>query len=109
MNKIKKDIDNLFEEIKKTHTYKNYLLSKEQLNVNEEIIDIINRIKKYQVKITKKYSDDLELELKELYDKLNSYPLYQSYLEYKEELNNMIANITKEFNLYFEDILELNL
>ena len=109
MNNIKKDIDNLFDKITKEDIYKNYISSKKQLNNNKEIIEIINKIKEYQVKITNNYSDKLEAEIKELYNKLNSYPLYQSYIEYKEELNNMLANITKEFNLYFEDILELNL
>lgn len=109
MNNIKKDIDILFEEIKKSSIYKNYILCKEQLNNNKEIIDIIKKIKEYQVKITNNYSDELELKIKELYNKLNSYPLYQSYIEYKEELNNELSNIVSEFNLYFKDILDLNL
>ncbi len=109
MNNINKEIDELFEEIKKSIVYKNYISSKNQLNNNKEIMDIINKIKDNQVKITKKHSNELEIEITKLYNELNKYPLYQSYLEYKEELNNMIANITKEFNLYFEDILELNL
>lgn len=109
MNNIKKEIDELFDEIKDSNLYKNYISSKNQLNSNNEIKGIINEIKEYQVKITNNYSNELDLEIKKLYNQLNSYPLYQSYLEYKEELNNMLANIIKEFNLYFKDILDLNL
>ena len=109
MNTIKKEIDELFDEINDSNLYKNYISSKKQLDNNKEIKEIISKIKEYQVKITNNYSDELDLEIKKLYNQLNSCPLYQSYLEYKEELNNMLANIIKEFNLYFKDILDLNL
>ena len=109
MNNIKKQIDELFDEIKESLIYQNYISSKKQLNENEEIKEIITKIKEYQVKITNNYSDELELEIKKLYNQLNSYPLYQSYLEYKEELNNELSNLIKEFNLYLKDMLDLNL
>lgn len=109
MNNTRNEIDELFDEIKKTDIYINYISCKKQLQGNEEIINIINEIKENQIKITRKYNNKLDIEIKKLYNKLYSYPIYQSYLEYKEDMNNLLESIAKEFNYYFKEILDLNL
>lgn len=101
-------IDELFAELKETDAYKNYISAKKQLEDNKEIIDIITNIKRLQKIAVNNKDDIIEKELKELYGKLNFYPLYQSYLEYKEELETKLQIISKTFNDYFFEILNLN-
>lgn len=107
MDNIKKDIDELFKEIDNSEVYKNYLSSKKQLECNKEITDLVNNIKRLQKIATNNKDEQVELELKDLYNKLNSYPLYQSYLTYKEELNNMLTEVSDTFSNYFNDMLKI--
>ena len=50
----------------------------------------------------------MENKLKSLYLKLESYPVYQSYLNIKEELENELFEIKENFELYFKDILNID-
>ena len=107
MNKIKEDIDKLFCELKEKEVYKNYVSVKKQLEDNEEISNIINEIRRLQKIVTNNKDANVEIELKKLYDKLNSYPIYQSYLSIKEELEEELFNIKEPLEKYFNDILKL--
>ena len=108
MNNVKKEIDNLFKEIKQTTLYKDYLRSKRQLEENDEIMNVISEIKRLQKIGTNNKDDIIEENIKYLYIKLESYPLYQSYLVLKEELENKLNNISNSFNNYFYELLKLD-
>ena len=108
MDNIKKEIDNLFNELKESTLYKDYLSAKKQLEKNTEIMDIIDEIKRLQKIATNNKDDVVEKSIKDLYIKLEGYPIYQSYLILKEELENKLYNISKSFNNYFSDILKLD-
>lgn len=108
MNNIKKDIDDLFDELKETILYKDYLSAKNQLEENTEIMDIINEIKRLQKIATNNKDNIIEKSIKDLYIKLEGYPLYESYLILKEELENKLYNISNSFSNYFNDILKLD-
>lgn len=107
MNNIKKDIDDLFDELKETTLYKDYLSAKKQLEENTEIMDIINEIKRLQKIATNNKDYVIEKNIKDLYKKLNEYPLYQSYIILKEELENELFNISNSFDNYFCNLLKL--
>ncbi len=107
MNKIKENIDELFCDLKEKEVYKNYVSVKKQLEENEEISNIINDIRRLQKIVTNNKDANVEIELKKLYDKLNSYPIYQSYLSIKEELEEELFNIKEPLEKYFNDILKL--
>ena len=108
MDNIKKDIDSLFDEIKESKLYKDYISAKIQLEENKEIMDIINEIKRLQKIVTNNKDEIIEKSIKDLYIKLDSYPIYQSYLIFKEELENVLYNISNSFSNYFSDILKLD-
>ena len=108
MDNIKKEIDSLFDEIKESKLYKDYISAKKQLEENEEIMEIINEIKRLQKIATNNKDDIIEKNIKDLYMKLESYPLYQSYLILKEELENKLYNISSSFSSYFNDLLKLD-
>lgn len=107
-NDIAIKIDELFDDLKETNVYKNYMSAQMQLKSNKEITDIIEKIKRLQRIAVNNKDEVIEKELKDLYRKLNSYPLYQSYIEYKEELEYSLQIISKTFNNYFSKLLMLN-
>ena len=105
MSDIEEKINELFDELKNKDIYLNYIKAKEQLKNNNEITDIINRIKRLQKICTNNDDPKLEDEIKELYDILNSYPIYQSYLNLKDELTEELMIIKCQFENYFKNIL----
>ena len=105
MNDIEEKIDELFDELKNKDIYLNYIKAKEQLKNNNEITDIINRIKRLQKICTNNDDPKLEDEIKGLYGILNSYPIYQSYLNLKDELTEELMIIKCQFENYFKNIL----
>ena len=105
MNDIKKDIDGLFNEFEKTNLYNDYLNAKKKLEKNEEIMEVIKRIKELQKIATKNKNERLEKQIKDLYSKLNGYPLYQSYLILKDEIEEKLFFLKEQFDKYFSDIL----
>lgn len=109
MNDIYNQIDELFNDIKKSEVYKNYVLCSKKMKDNKEIMNLINDIKRLQ-KIDANNSDDyIKIEIDNKYKLLNSYPIYQSYLIYKEELNELLSEISLIFNDYFSNVLNLDL
>ncbi len=107
MNDIQMEINKLFDDIEKSSLYKNYLSVKNQLHKNKEIICLIEEIKRYQKIAANNKDSMIERKIEELYLKLESYPLYQSYLIIKEDLNQELFQIKEIFNKYFNDILKL--
>ena len=107
MNDIKKEIDILFDELKKTDTYKEYVKVVENLHENKKIMDLIGKVKRYQKIAVNNKDKVVENELEKLYKVLDSYPLYQSYLIKKDNLEEELKQIKNMFELYFNDILKI--
>lgn len=105
MNDIKKDIEDLFNEFEKSKLYNDYLAAKEKLEQNEEIMKVIKRIKELQKIATKTKNENVEQQIKDLYSKLDSYPLYQSYLILKDEIEEKLFFLKNQFDKYFNNIL----
>lgn len=105
MNDIKKDIEDLFNEFEKSKLYNDYLAAKEKLEQNEEIMEVIKKIKELQKIATKTKNENVEQQIKDLYSKLDSYPLYQSYLILKDEIEEKLFFLKNQFDKYFNDVL----
>lgn len=108
MNSIKKDIDNLFQNLKESTNYKNYLKVVKDMEKNKEIVSLIEEIKRLQKIYANEKDNNVNKKLCILKDKLNSYPIYQSYLIIKDELNSELFEIKDIFEKYFKDVLEIN-
>ena len=108
MNKeeILEKVEEIVKFIKTSDIYKNYLKSKELLSLDKELINLIEDIKKYQKEIVKNINkkEELELKIKENLDILNENPIYLEYLNYQEELNNILTIFENKINKYFEDV-----
>ena len=108
MNSVISDIDVLFTNIKESNIYKEYIEVTKKLKKNNDIMSIIEEIRRYQKIGTNNKDKSVEEKLKELYELLEGYPLYQSYLIIKEELENLLFNMKEVFDKYFNDILKIN-
>ncbi len=107
MNNIQDKIDELFNELEKSKLYKDYVLVKKQLENDEEIMKLISEIKRYQKIATNNKDMSVEEKIKKLYCELESYPIYQSYLIIKENLNEELFMIKETFEKYFKDVLKI--
>ena len=108
MNEIDKDIDDLFDSFEESKLYKDFVSVKKQLESNEEIMNIITRIKRLQKIATNNEDETVEKEIKDLYKKLESYPLYQSYLIIKDLVQDELFVVKDQFDGYFKEILNLD-
>ena len=108
MNNIFQKLDLMYGSIANSNLYKNYVMSSEKLSKNDDIKNIILKIKRLQKIITNEYDYSIEEELKNLYCILEEYPLYQSYISFKQELEDKISEINTQFDNYFRLILKID-
>lgn len=108
MNEIDKDIDDLFDSFEESKLYKDFVRVKKQLESNEEIMNIITKIKRLQKIATNNKDEVVEKEIRDLYKKLESYPLYQSYLIIKDLVQDELFGVKEQFDSYFKEILSLD-
>lgn len=109
MNEIKDEISLLFSDLKMSKLYKDYVKVKENLKNNSEITTLIKNIKRMQKIATNNKDVKIEKDIKKMYDKLYSIPLYQSYLIIKEELEENLYMISDNFDKYFKSILFIDI
>ena len=104
--KIQNKVLEIVNYIKETDTYKNYLKSSELLSGDLEITSLIDKVKEYQKEIVKYPSkkEELELKITEIFNILNTSPTYLEYLDYQDEINNMLTIIEYKINKYFYDV-----
>lgn len=105
---IKRVIDELIAEIKETSSYINYVKIKNMLKDDQEIMSMLDEIKSLQkelVKLEHENKDTIDLNNKyvNLLNTLCEIPLYNQYMHYIEELNNMFSYI----NMNFESITNI--
>ena len=93
-----KKVDELVSIVKNTSDYKRYIELKKIMEDNNEIMSLVNSIKKKEQELVKKEYNKVntskdEIEVNSLKDELNSYPIYQEYIYLQEDLNNTFQNI----------------
>ena len=96
----------IIEFIKQSDSYKKYLESKSLIENDKEIMNCIENIKKYQKELVKNKTskNNLELKIKNCLDFLNTNPTYLEYLNYLDDINNMLNIFENKINKYFEDV-----
>ncbi len=107
MNDIKRDIDNLFDEFEHSKLYEDYLNVKLKLEASEEIMNLIEEIKRLQKIATNNKDENIEIRIKELYEQLEKFPLYQSYLIIIDQINEELFQVKEQFDKYFKNVLKL--
>lgn len=103
-NKNKEEILNKIDElvtiIKNSDNYKKYNELKNIMENNNNIMSLINNIKKIEQSIVRKEyikedTTSLEEKLTQLKKELDTYPIYKEYTYLQEDLNNDFQNIKK--------------
>lgn len=107
MNDIVKKIDELFNDFEESKLYKDYLNVQDKMVKDKEIISIINEIKKFQKISANNKDKSVELKINDLYKKLESYPIYQSYLIMNDQIEEELFMIKEVFDKYFNNLLNL--
>ena len=72
---------------------------------NEELVSLIEKIKKLQKKYVNTNDQELLVELEKLERELNNIPIYVIYMQYLEKVNEKIEFVKDELNNYFYEVL----
>ena len=108
MENFYNNLDELIDYIKNTIEYKKCLELKSRMSNNSNINNLIENIKSLQKKYIKSnYDSDIKVELDKLNDELNNIPLYITYSENLEKVNQMISYVNDELTDYFYKVLNI--
>ena len=108
MENFYNSLDELIDYIKNTIEYKKCLELKNKMSSNSNINSLIDNIKNLQKKYIKSnYDSDIKLELDKLNEELNNIPIYITYTEYLDRVNEMISYVNDELSDYFYNILNI--
>ena len=72
---------------------------------NEELVSLIEKIKKLQKKYVNTNDQELFVELEKLEEELNNIPIYVIYMQYLEKVNEKLEFVKYELNNYFYEVL----
>lgn len=103
---IENKIDELFQAISSSKEYQAYLNIGSVLEKNEEINNLVNEIKRLQQKsVQLEYQKDdtykeVDKEIEEKVNLLNSKPIYQEYLRRMDEFNDILAESSSTIEKY---------
>ena len=85
--------------------YKKCIELKNTMSSNEELVSLIEKIKKLQKKYVNTNDQEILVELEKLEEKLNNIPIYVIYMQYLEKVNEKIEFVKDELNDYFYEVL----
>ena len=85
--------------------YKKCIELKNTMTYNEELVSLIEKIKKLQKKYVNTNDQEILVELKKLEEELNNVPIYVIYMQYLEKVNEKIEFVKDELNNYFYEVL----
>ena len=106
MEKLYKSLNEVIDCIKESHEYKDCIKIKEQMDSNEELVELINKVKELQKKyIRSNYDSNIKKELDKYESKLKEIPIYNIYLTKLEEVNKKIDYVKDSLNDYFDQLL----
>ena len=103
---INERIDDLFEAIKNSSEYQEYLNIGEVMDKDSEIKRLVEEIKKLQQKsVNLEYNNDdsykeVDKEIEKKVLELNSRPLYQEYLRRMNNLNDILSESSNNIEKY---------
>ena len=96
----------LFQAIQESSEYRSYLNIGSVIEQDDEIVSLVNEIKRLQQKsVELEYNHDegykeIDKEIDKKVDDLNSRPIYQEYLRRMNEFNNILAESSNQIEKY---------
>lgn len=105
VRQLNKELTGVIDTIINSRDYKACLEIKKKMGENEEVVNLVEKIKKLQKKYVN--TNDLKLlqELEKLENRLNDIPIYVVYMQHLEKVNQMINFVKDELNNYFYEVL----
>lgn len=104
MNKEVNDkIDEIINEIETSDIFKKYLLLKDKISNNKELMELINKVRIMQKDYLHKKVSKEKLDI--MVNELNNHPLYREYNNTLYEINNTYGIIESNLNNYFYQLL----
>lgn len=109
---IENSISELFNSIESSPEYQEYQKIKEILESDQEVLSLVDEIKKLQKKSTVlEYNDDpqyleLDKEIEQKVKKLNEMPAYIKYLQAMEDFNQVLKMSSSLISNYVDDIVK---
>ena len=100
-------LDEIINEIESSDEYKKYLLLKEEIGKNKELVILINKVRQ----LNKDYLHNLvkKEDLDAVTNELNNHPLYREYLNNISVINNKLSIVENTINNYFKKKLETDI
>ena len=99
------ELNKVIDYITNTKEYQNTIKLKEQMDNNEELNNLIKEVKELQKIYIKDKSSHNKEKLDEKIKLLDNYPIYKSYNENLEVVNQMISYVNDELNDYFVKVM----
>ncbi len=107
MENVYNALEEVIQCITESSDYQTCLSLKEKMSENEEITNLIEKIKKTQKKyIRSEYDKSVKEELDSLEKRLEEIPIYSVYLEKLEKVNEMISYVEERLNTYFTNLYQ---
>lgn len=105
VRQLNKELTGVIDTIINSRDYKACLEIKKKMGENEEVVNLVEKIKKLQKRYVN--TNDLKLlqELEKLENRLNDIPIYVVYMQHLEKVNQMINFVKDELNNYFYEVL----
>lgn len=105
VNQLNQAIKEVVNCITESSEYEECLKIKEKMKNNSEINELISRIKSLQKKYVRYQDEDIKVELEKLEERLNEIPIYATYKQNLDVVNQKINYVNDELNDYFYKLL----
>jgi cell fate (sporulation/competence/biofilm development) regulator YmcA (YheA/YmcA/DUF963 family) len=97
---LNKKLEEVITVIQKSEDYQECIKLKEKMKKNVELMQLIDTLKTLQKEYVKNGYQDKE-KLEEVENKLYEIPIYVTYMERLEKVNQMISYVEDDLNDYF--------
>lgn len=97
---LNKKLEEVITVIKDSKDYQECIKLKEKMKKNVELMQLIDTLKTLQKEYVKNGYQDKE-KLEEVEHKLYEIPIYVTYIEHLEKVNQMISYVEDDLNDYF--------
>ena len=96
-------VDEIIQSIIDSDEYKKYLMLKDKISNNKELIILINEVKVLQKDVV--HHINCKDELNEKINELNNHPIYREYNNTLSLINNTYVILENSINNYFQKIM----
>lgn len=103
--KLDKALEELVNSFNEDEDFQEYFRVREKVKNNKEIMDLVTLVKKLQKELVKTGSEEVQKELDEVVNKLESIPLYDTYNKKLAIANEKNELLVKEVNDFFQSVV----